>query len=131
MLGGGQGLDEGPEVLEGDALAIADAHLTQDITEALVCSQALWTQGHERGTRSPISRCSNTAALPEFKVHLGGSEGVLQSTSLLLATGTLDASTPVTSTFPGANYLGQVGQVRRQETFELVPFQRASVVGRG
>lgn len=78
-----------------------------------------------------MSTYSNTAVLPEFKVHLSGSECVLQSTSLLLATGTLDTSTPVTSTFPGANYLGQVGQVRRQEAFELVPFQRASVVSRG
>lgn len=53
MLGGGQGLDEVPEVLEGDALAITDAHLTQDLTEALVCSEALWTQRHEQGHGLP------------------------------------------------------------------------------
>lgn len=52
MLGGGQGLDEGPEVLEGDALAVTDPHLTQDLAEALVRSKGLGTQDTSRDTLS-------------------------------------------------------------------------------
>lgn len=48
VLRGGQGLDQSPEMLERDALAITDAHLAQDFTKALVCSQALTTQGHQK-----------------------------------------------------------------------------------
>ena len=49
VLAGSQGLNQGPEVLEGDALALTNAHLMQDFPEALLCPEALWTRRHKQG----------------------------------------------------------------------------------
>lgn len=37
----GYGLDQGPELVEGDALALTYAHLLEEISHALVCADPL------------------------------------------------------------------------------------------
>lgn len=90
VLVGGHGLDEGPEVLEGDVLAVTNTHLTQDLAEALLRSNALWTRRHKHGHVLP-SGAIQTGILLESLVPL--SEELMEAPLLPAEDGSVFLST--------------------------------------
>lgn len=81
VLRGGQLLDQGPEVVKGDALSRANAHLPQDLREALVCASALAQVGQLRGQEAlELIGLEGGALVSGGVVELGDQsvEGLLQ-----------------------------------------------------